>query len=267
MQDLNLQSNYIAVYSIHRRQQRLCLLLPFAKVLTAHIRPTGIASMDNSSTYYLCDSSVDRISHFFFKVDSDVFDVAVSTNQIMKLLPAFKEGCKTLCWNEWGATATRWFHRDTGPFHCRVHGSWMYFDDHITELIEKNKIFSNPYPDATDAFCDFNPRIIRRYPSVSIPTQIPDQDDALSTVIQAEITTEGRDPVIASNLIAQRVVTEEWVLRSLAFTQEVRSCLPFRMFIRKKVADNVWDNVMGADPIAIFSVSILIRPSYRSVSH
>lgn len=260
MRDPDSQSLHLVVYSISSQSQRLRLLLPFVTVPRIQVRRTNVFGKDNSTAYYLCDPSAERISHIWFRAGSSNFDVAISNHQLLKLLPSPEESCRTLRWNEWGPTCTRWFRQPSPSFNSSAYRSWMYFSNDIPNFLDINNISQNHFDDAGVVLCDFNPRIIRRYHSVSISNHTSNsyQLDAEPKPIQTEETTEEDNSVVTSNLIAQVVVTEEWVLSSPAFTEDVHSCLPFRAIIRKKIENWTTCPIMGAEPVAIFSVSSLI---------
>lgn len=261
----NCTSVCMAVYSISSRSQRLHLLWPFSAPPAIFPASQEIFGLDSSTNYYYCDPSADRITRIWFGAGPNMFDVAISTHQIVKLLPPPLEEYKTLKWNEWGPTCTRWFRNHSQAFYPSASGSWIYFSHYIQELIAMHNIIPKPIPcpDAAVIFCDFNPRILRRNCSLSTPIETNDQQNVQSEKISTESKTEV-ESVVTTNLLYQRVVTEEWVLQSSAFTEDVRSCLPFRVFIRKKVDDWKRCPIMGADPIAIFSVSSLVILSNQS---
>lgn len=247
-------SIYIAIYDISGRDQRLHLCLPFVKVLTVHIGQTDIFNTDASTAYYFCDPSADNITYIRCSTVSGSFHIVISTHQIVNLLPPVTETCKTLQWNEWGPICTRWFRGPSRQSIRGPYGSWMYFADRIPELIGQSSIPYTPYQNCAVALCDFNPRIIHRNLGISTPIKTYSQQGTRPERTPAGSTLES-DLIASSNLIAQHTITEEWVLRSPAFTEDVCSRLPFRMFIREQATD--WDRrlKMGAEPIAVFSVS------------
>lgn len=196
-----------------------------------------------------------------------MYDVVISTRQVIKLLPRPTEKHKTLNWSEWGPMSTRWFRSFPESPCSRIYGSCMYLTQNLQNFIAFNALAPHPYGDIGVVFCDFNHRPIRRYHSTKT-REASGQSAAEPERLPAASTkmTDKVDSLDHSNIIYQRVITDKWILGSGPFTEAVCSRLPFRVLIRKQVEG--WDQcpILGAEHLAIFSVSsartlVLTSPS------
>lgn len=244
----------LGVFSLSSATWRLRLLLPFSTLpdmVMLTVEPTDATKDEEVFTHYLTDPSAERISLLYFWNPGLIYYAVVSHHQILHLVPPLTEECKELNWAEWGPTSTRWFHSfDT--VNRSVAASYLYLCGGIPEFIKINNICPTPYDAADVLFCDFNPRVIRRNQSSNLPSGIENwnRDDSYSAAVRG-----GGDPEDASNILAQYTVTDEWVLRSPRFTEDVRSNLPFRVFIRKKVGEWSETPYMVANLMEVFTVS------------
>lgn len=144
MEEPDGSSAYIAVYSLSKKDKRLHLLLPFATLPEAYVVPHNVFGENNSTSYYSCDPSSDKISHIRFVVGPNYFDVVISAHQVIKLVPAPTKSYKTLRWHEWVPMCTRWFQYFSTPGRARACGSWIFFPDDIPSFIHANGLSSSP---------------------------------------------------------------------------------------------------------------------------
>jgi hypothetical protein len=180
-------------------------------------------------------------------------------------------GPVTVQWADWGPMATRWF-RDP-DYGCSTSScrTLVYFPNEGRRFIEVNNLYPSSWsPSAYSVpssrpviclysvvICDFNQRLIKRNLSANRPQPM----SVVPPVIvhrcndQADDSPNSPPQSPPSNIIAEEIITEEWVLGSPDFTEKVRSRLPFRFIIRKKEWNQILTSNMRGNPFAFMMVS------------
>jgi hypothetical protein len=277
-----------ALYSgaLHGAPEHVCSVdedLPGATMLpngSTEFRGNPNEIKGGTQTFYERDKSAERISVLLLRSNKTQYYVVVSHHHILRLIPSetVKErntshtDSVSIQWADWGPVSTRWFH-SPGPAHySSSYGAWVYFCNNMEEFINVHNLYprsSSPLaPDMPASslpeisqgavvFCDFNQRLIKRRGSTHKPQPMPEGPSSTvhRSIDQSEDSPSSSSHFSSSKIIAQNVITEEWVLESPDFTEVVRSCLPFRVFIRKKLGDWIQCPTMGGNPFAVIVVS------------
>jgi hypothetical protein len=178
----------------------------------------------------------------------------------------------TIQWVDWGPVSTRWFHSWGTTNFNSSYGAWVYFCGNMEEFINVHNLYPRSLSSAADdmptfslpeisrgavVFCDFNQRLIKRGGSTYQPHPMPERSSSTMhrSSDQSEDSPSSSSHSSPSNIIAENIITEEWVLESPDFTEVVRSCLPFRVFIRKNLEQWIQCPTMGGNPFAVLIVS------------
>jgi hypothetical protein len=168
--------------------------------------------------------------------------------------------------------STRWFCDPQYGNWTSTYRTWVYFPNDRKRFIEVNNLYlpslSSPayytssslpeIPMYSVVICDFNQRLIKR--NYSANRQRPTSEVPPTTVHRCK--DQANDPPISysqssssSDLIAEDIISEEWVLGSTDFTEKVRSRLPFRVILRKKESNQIRTPNTRGNPFAFVMVS------------
>lgn len=206
---------------------------------------------DSSTKYYSRDHTADKVALLSFSLDQETLQIVISANKILQLVPSSAEDVKVLPWSEWGPTSTRCF-REYPTNVMSAFYSWIYISGQIPWFVKTNNLSLTPIDHAEALSFDFNPRIICRRSSRHGDGTNQESSMQFEKSIEENLVNE---PESQSNLIAQYVITEESVIQSPNFTEDIHSSLPFRVFIKKYLDGWVQCSSVGEDPFAVFTVS------------
>jgi hypothetical protein len=248
---------WLEVFAISTQTRRLQLLLPFKtkpQLIGAYMNTGSSLTSDtiNTKSYYIHDPSSDRTSVITFQdaTLSNRYCIVVSSHQVLNILHSSTDHFRTLSWFEWGPNVARWFELPRRDTNLSAGGASVYFSFSTREFIQKNNMSSFFSNFNGVCFCDFNPRHIRRY--LSTPSWSPHPMRQPGGGTNQTQSNQSRSPSFNSN--SQYIVREEWVLHSSAFTEVVRSRLPFRVTLHHLSEHDNGCPIIGYNPIAVFRV-------------
>jgi hypothetical protein len=249
---------WLEVFVMSTPTRRLQLLLPFStkpESMGSYMNTGSSLNPDvvNAKSYYIHDPSSDRMLVLNFRT-WNTYRIVISSHRVLDIIKSSNDDFKTLSWSHWSPNATRWFETSSWgqiPSSFSTQGASVYFSFPTRDFLERNRMSSN-FPDSSGViFCDFNPRHVRRY--LSTVSQSPYPTHHLEGGSNQEQSSQSWH----CEFNPQHIVTEEWVLRSDSFTEDVHCRLPFRATLHHFSEQGSMCPIMDYSPIGLFLVRSL----------